>query len=102
MSARAILGAVLAGVAVFIQVLIEILAGLLFAWLLLRTTGLGFFPRAVFVAVAALAGAITTSLPLWNWYGFSAGFVLSDLLDAGIGWFLCGLVIAKFAQPKAA
>jgi hypothetical protein len=81
------------------QVLIEILAGLLFTWLLTRTAGLSYLASAGFVAIAALAGTITTSLPFWNWYGFSAGFVFSDLLDAGIGWFLGGLVIAKFAQP---
>ena len=84
------------------QLLIEIAAGLLFTWLLLRTSGVSYFSSAFFVAIAALAGAAATTLPCWNWYGFSAGFVLSDLLDAGIGWFLGGLVIAKFARPPKA
>jgi len=84
------------------QLLIEIVSGLLFAWLLARTSGLSYITSAVFVAVAALGGTITTSLPFWNWYGFAASFVLSDLVDSGIGWFLGGLVIAKFVQPAKA
>ena len=84
------------------QLLIEIMAGLLFTWLLTHTTGLSYLMSAGLVAIAALAGTITTILPFWNWYGFPPGFVLSDLLDAGIGWFLGGLVIAKFAQPQKA
>ncbi len=82
------------------QLLIEIFAGLLLTWLLTRTTGLSYLTSAAFVAIAALAGTISTILPFWNWYGFSAGFVLSDLLDSLIGWFLGGLVIGKFVRPQ--
>ncbi|MGH7491240.1 MAG: hypothetical protein ACREOO_02470 [bacterium] len=82
------------------QLLIEIVAGLLFTWVLTHTTGLSYLMSAALVAIAALAGTITTILPFWNWYGFPPGFVLSDVLDAGIGWFLGGLVIAKFARPQ--
>ncbi len=82
------------------QIVIEMLGALLFTWLLTRATGLSYLASAGFVAIAALAGAIVSQLPMWNWYGLSFRFVGWELLDAAIGGFLSGLVIAKVALPK--
>ncbi len=71
-----------------------IVAGLL-TWCLLQTSGLAYFQRAEWVAVAALAGAAFCRLSDWNWHGYSARYTLVALADTAIGWFLVGLVLAK-------
>ena len=81
---------------------INIIGALLLTWLLLQTTGLSILRSALFVAVAAVAAGVLVSLPEWNWWGFTTGYTIVALADLGIGWFLAGLAIAKFAKPKTA
>ncbi len=72
--------------------MIEALA---FTWLL-ATFGAGhtYASRALFVGVAAIAGALICRLPDWNWHGYSVPFVTVQVLDVAIGWSLVGLVLA--------
>ena len=37
-------------------------------------------------------------MPYWNWWGFSFGYVVVEIADAVIGWFLAGLAIAAVAK----
>lgn len=78
---------------------IGVLASLLFTWLLLQTTGLGYFGRAAFIAVGGMAGAVICRLPDWNWHGFSGHYTAVSVADATIGWLLTGLAIAAVVQP---
>jgi hypothetical protein len=75
---------------------IEILGALLLTWLLLQTTGLSYWRRVAFVTTAALAVAVLAALPDWNWLGFSARYTAIVTTDMVLGWFLAGLVIARF------
>jgi hypothetical protein len=78
---------------------IYVLASLIFTWLLLQTTGLGYWKRVLFVAFAALAGAVICRLLDWNWHGYSTRYTAVAVADAFLGWFLTGLVIAAVARP---
>lgn len=73
---------------------INALASLIFTGLLLQTTGLGYWQRAVFVGLAALAGAIVCRLTDWNWHGYSTSYTAVGIADAFIGWTLVGLALA--------
>jgi hypothetical protein len=73
---------------------INMIASLLFTWLLLQTSGLSYAERVAVVAVAALAGAVICRLPDWNWHGFPTNYTAVSVADCVIGWTLVGLVLA--------
>ncbi len=81
---------------------IQIVGAFLFTWLLQRTSGLSYVGRVGFIVIAALAGAVISELPNWNWWGFSTGYTIVILADVVIGWLLAGLVIARLTAPRAA
>lgn len=74
-----------------------IIAGLLIAWLVSKTSGLSYWGKVGFVVVTALVAGLLTNVPEWNWWSFSTGYTAVALLDHMVGWFLGGLVIAKFS-----
>lgn len=79
-----------------IGLITQIIAAFLVAWLLSKTTGLGYWKRVMFVMVFALGAGVVTHVPYWNWMGFSKDFTLVAMADLIVGWFLAGLVLAKF------
>lgn len=82
-----------------IGVLIDILCAGLVTWLLLQTSGKSYFGRVGFVAMVALAIGLFERLSDLNWWGFPPAYTAVLIADLVIGWFLAGLVIAKFAAP---
>ncbi len=89
------------------QVVIDVLAALLLAGVLLRLPRRG--PLAAGVTLALAAAAFTTVLAVsdWNWYAFPLNFELSNVADLTIQGFLAGLVLGwalrRFAPaPRAA
>lgn len=80
-------------------ILIDILCAGIVTWLLLQTTGKSYFGRVCFVAVVALAIGLFERLGDLNWWGFPPAYTLVLIADLVIGWFLAGLVIARFATP---
>ena len=84
-----------------VSLLIDVLSALLVTWLLLQTTGRSFMSRVGFVVMVALTVGIITRLPDWNWWGFTAAYTAVTIVELISGWFLAGLVIAKFAKAKA-
>jgi hypothetical protein len=74
----------------------QIVGGLLIAFLLSKTTGLRYWGKVGFTVVAGIAVGVLSLIPEWNWWGFSAGYVGAMFLDYVVGWFLGGLVLAKF------
>jgi hypothetical protein len=74
-----------------------IAAGLLLAWLVSRTSGLRFWGKVGFVVVVAVTGGVLTNIPDWNWWGYSTSYTAAAFVDLAVGWFLGGLVIAKFS-----
>jgi len=84
------------------QLLCQMAAALLLTWLLMQTSGLGYFKRVVFLGVAGLSASVIADLPNWNWWGFSTAYTALMLVDYTLTWLLAGLVIAKVAKPRAA
>ncbi len=71
----------------------------LFAWILLAAGVAGYAKRVSIVFVAGAAGALMSHLPLWNWWGFPAGYTGVMLAETAIGWLLAGFAIAWVAAP---
>ena len=82
--------------ALIISLCIQIIAAILIAYLLSKTTGLTYYNRVRFVALFGLAAGIVTHLPYWNWFCFDATYTIVMMADLVIGWVLAGLVLAKF------
>jgi hypothetical protein len=53
------------------------------------------------LSLFGLTAGVVCFLPYWNWFDFSTAYTAASIVDLAIGWFLAGLVIAKFAAPKA-
>lgn len=77
--------------------LVDVFSALLVSWLLLQTAGQSFGGRVAFVVVVGLAAGVMTRLPDWNWWGFTPGYTLVAIMELVVGWFLAGLLLAKFA-----
>jgi hypothetical protein len=88
--------------ALITQVLYQMLAALLLAWMLLQTTGLSYTRRVAFLAIAGLAASVIADLPNWNWWGYSDTYTAVNLIDYTLTWLIAGLVIAKVAKPRPA
>jgi len=81
-----------------IQLVGTLVAGVLIAWMLSRTSGLKFWDKVGFVtAVGAVAG-ILVLIPEWNWFGFSIAHIGVQFLDLIVGWFAGGWVMAKIMK----
>jgi hypothetical protein len=75
----------------------QIIGGLLIAFLLSKTSGLAYWGKVGFTVVVGVTVGVLSLVPEWNWWGFSAGYVGATFLDYVVGWFLGGLVLAKFS-----
>ncbi len=82
--------------------LFDMLAALLVSMLVLRTGGMSWGGRVLFVLTVALAVGIIAVVPNWIWWHHPANSVIVMMADILIGWLLAGMVIAKVAAPKAA
>lgn len=86
----------------FIRGFLLELGGAFLLTLLLLTLPELDYRRRVWVAFAvALTGAVTTHLPNWNWWGFSAGFTWVAVVDQVIAWSLAGLAIAAVTRGRS-
>ncbi len=84
--------------AFILTLIVQIIAAYLITWLLFMTKATNYMKQVRFVTIIALIAAIIVYIPDWIWMGASCGFVVVHMLDLIIGWFLGGLVIAKFAK----
>jgi len=84
------------------QLIIEFVSTVLCAWIaaliLSRTIG-AWLCRATMVMMIGVFTWLALSVSQWNWYGFPFSFILIDLIDQAVGWFLAGLAIAKIVRP---
>ena len=63
-------------------------------FLLSRTSQRTFGERVRFVLLTGVLVAIASNVPYWNWYGFSASYVLAYMLIQIVGFLCLGLVAA--------
>jgi hypothetical protein len=85
------------------QLAIEIVCGLIAAWLLSMAAGAlpGFGGRVLFVALLGLFASMSVDAPYWNWYGFPTAYFRSQLIEEVGGWALVGVVLAFMIRgPK--
>jgi len=76
----------------------DIVVMLLAAVLLSRTTLGGYVSRVGFVTVLALFAFVHADLPYWNWYAFPAAYTAAQFVTRVVGFFVGGLVVAKFVR----
>ena len=87
------------------QLLTELLsnmaAALVAAFLLAKAAGLGFGARVLFVALLGLFSNLDLRLSAsyCNWYGFPTDYTLAVLADGVMGWCLGGLALAGILKP---
>jgi hypothetical protein len=81
---------------------LNLLEGLLAAWLLSCAAGRGYVARVTFVTVAGILASITTNLEYWNWYAFPSAYIRGYLLTQIIGYFVVGLIAAAIVKGEAA
>jgi hypothetical protein len=77
----------------------DFLKALLAAWLLTQTGLVTFGSRVGFVVVAGIIGAITTTIPHWNWYGFDSTFTMANVIMDVVGFLVAGLAIGWVLKP---
>jgi len=82
------------------QLAVEIVAGLVAAFVLAQARGLGSYAgRAGFVTLLGLLPFFMVNFPYWNWYGFPTSFTLTELADKLISFLVAGLVLAAIVKP---
>ncbi|MEK6754867.1 MAG: hypothetical protein AABZ02_01815 [Bacteroidota bacterium] len=81
------------------QLITDMLAAL-FIGIVLARVQIPYWNRVLLSLCVGLAGFVAFSLPQWNWYAFSNAFTFAELVDAVAGFFLAGLVIARFVPGK--
>jgi hypothetical protein len=84
------------------SILFDILAALLVTMLVMKTGGMTYGGRVMFIVTVGLAAALIGVVPNWVWWKFGTGWTVVGTADVVIAWFLAGLVIAKVAAPKPA
>ena len=72
----------------------EIVAACIVAWMLFRTSNLGFFSCVSFVTVFGIAAGIVSHIPYMTWFGFGYYFTAVQIADLVIGWYFAGVLMA--------
>ncbi|HKP37240.1 MAG TPA: hypothetical protein VJT71_10295 [Pyrinomonadaceae bacterium] len=84
------------------QLLIYLVSALIVTFLLLKTAGLSYGQRVVFVTICGLLIFLGGKMDQWVWWSFSTSYLMAEFGAIIIGWILAALVIAKFATGKPA
>ncbi|MGH8015839.1 MAG: hypothetical protein ACREBV_06575, partial [Candidatus Zixiibacteriota bacterium] len=78
-----------------IEFICNVLTALLFAIVLGRTGVFGSVMKgALFMGMLGLTAEIAIEASYWNWYGFSTGFFMVNLVGEVLAWFITGLVVS--------
>jgi len=82
---------------------LNILEGLLAAWLLsYAAAGRNYSQRVGFVVILGALASVTTNVEYWNWYDFPGKYVAGYMVTQIIGFTLMGLVIAALVKKEVA
>jgi hypothetical protein len=85
-----------------IQFFTQLVLALLACSLLIKTCGLPYSKRVIFVATIGLIIFIGGHIEEWNWFSFSNAYLFMEFGAIVIGWILAALVMAKFVRGTAA
>ena len=89
-------------VLLIVQFLIFIISALIVTFLLLKTVGLSYGQRVLFVIVCGILIFLGGKMDQWVWWSFSTSYVMTEFAAIVIGWILAALVIARFARGTSA
>jgi hypothetical protein len=81
-----------------LQLLCDLLAAAIAAWLVARLPG-PYWRRVVAVGAMGVFGCLGVSALFWNWYGFGHAFFAAHCFDKIVGWLVAGAAIARVAAP---
>ncbi len=73
-------------------------AAMLFSILINLSNGLDILQKGILVSLAAMSGGFICLLPYFVWWHFPFTWTLINVLDLGLGWFLGGLILAKYSS----
>lgn len=91
------------GAALTKEGVINLLEGLLAAWLLsYAAAGRKYSGRAGFVVILGVLASVVTNLEYWNWYDFPGNYVAGYMVTQIIGFTLVGLVVSAFVKTEVA
>ena len=77
----------------------NVLAALMAAIVILHVPGsVGLGKRALLVGLFGLLEGFDIDVSQWNWYSFPTTYMLAQLVDHLVGWFLAGLVLARICR----
>jgi hypothetical protein len=84
------------------QLSIDIIGGIIAAWLLMLASASlpSFIGRIIFVAAIGAFATLSIDGPYWNWYGFPKNYLISSFIDSTAGWALAGVVLAAMIKSK--
>jgi hypothetical protein len=84
------------------ELVIDILGGIIAAWLLSMVAGTqtSFLARVGFVAMLGVFASLGIDAPYWNWYGFPTNYLIASFIDSAVGWGLAGVVLAWMIKPR--
>jgi len=80
--------------------LIHFIGACLIGILLMKIVDKTYGERLFFVTIIGLIVGFSGSALNWNWFGAGYRFALVMGVDTLVQWFLMGLFLAKFIQPK--
>jgi hypothetical protein len=83
-----------------LQLVADLVCGLIAAALLSTASGLAFGGRVGFVTALGLLAWTAIDVPYWNWYGYPARYIAGTLLKQVVGFALAGSFLAWRLGPR--
>ena len=82
---------------------LNLVEGLLVAWLLSwAAPARGYAARVGFVVIVGILATLTTNMEYWNWYEFPSKYIAGYMITQVIGYTLVGLIAAAFVKSEIA
>jgi len=72
------------------------LASLVAALLMLKSGAFSYMRRVLFFVGLGVFTSLVAHVNNWTWMGYSLGYTLVATFDVVVGWFLAGLVLARW------
>jgi hypothetical protein len=83
-----------------VELVTQVAIWFIVTYLLLLTSFQKHWQRVRFTLIIGLLVGLTFFLPLWNWWGFSAEYVIIRWANMMLGWFLAALAVSYFLRNK--
>jgi hypothetical protein len=78
----------------------QIISAFLMLLILQNTSVSSYWGKVRFITLVGVSIGFISHYTYWNWFEFATPYILLTILDSLIGWFLAGLVMAKFHEHR--